>query len=245
MIDLMYRAFIRLLACASLVVIASAVVWWWRGHTDEQRKIAELQQQKQELQQVVTRLTTDKRVADLMVTDQKVIDGKTRTQLLFVEYDRTGSAMKPREFSIDGRTAHVEAMVIEFTDDLVMKGDPLRGHALSLFTRIYGENQSPAQGERIDTPGQIPMFYKNTDTSLAKAETQLWQQFWAFEKDETLRKKHGVKIATGKGVWGPFEPNQLYTITLKSDGNLSRTVEPIRGVYGTYIELLRQRAKAE
>jgi hypothetical protein len=51
-----------------------------------------------------------------------------------------------------------------------------------------------------------------------------------------------VKVAVGKGVWGPFEPGKLYTITLGSDGNLSRRVEPIRGVYGAYIEMMKQKA---
>jgi len=180
------------------------------------------------------------------VTDQKKQGDQTLTTLLLVEYDRAGKAMPPREFVIHGTTAHVEAMVIEFQKDFVMAGDPLKGHAIALFTKIFGDQQTPASAERIDTPGKVPAFYQSADASITQFETGLWQQFWQLEADENLRQKVGVKVAVGKGVWGPFEPDQLYTITLTPDGNLSRQVEPIRGVYGTYIQMLRGRtAKTE
>lgn len=246
MFEVVYRALVRASVFCALLVIAGGVVAYWRSATDEQRKIAELQAQKEKLEQVVARLTTDKRVADLLVTDQKQVGDTTRTTLLLVEYDRNGKAMAPREFVIEGTTAHVEAMVIEFEKDFVMAGDPLKGHAIALFTRIFGDQQTPASAERIDTPGKVPAFYRSTDPAVAKFEIGLWEQFWTLESDPKLREKHGVKVAVGKGVWGPFEPDQLYTITLTPDGNLSRTVEPIRGVYGTYIQLLRSRtAKTE
>ncbi|HEY0009056.1 MAG TPA: hypothetical protein VGB55_10070 [Tepidisphaeraceae bacterium] len=246
----MYRRVISFVFVASFAGMSYVGVSWWQQHTAEQRQIAELhEKQKQleaeklQLQQVIDRLGTDKRVADVIVTDQKSGPHGLRTTLLFVEYDRTGEPLPPRSFTIEGTSAHLSAMVIEFDSETVVKNDPLRGHAIALFTRIFGENQPPIDGPRIDTPGTIPAFYKNADPKLAAFEEKLWNTFWELERDENLRKEMGVKVAVGKGVWGPFEPKTLYTITLQPDGNLSRTAQPMRGVYDAYIQMLRDKQR--
>ena len=237
----MYRVLLRFGTALALVIVASACVHWWRTTTEDQRRVVELQQQKQQLEKVVDHLTADKRVADVLVTDQSKQGDKTITKLLFVEYDRTGKALPPRELSIEGTEAHLDATVIEFDKDFVMKDDPLRGHAICLFTRVYGDKQTPASGTAIDTPDTVPTFYQSADPKVTQFEQGLWRKFWQLEQDPALRQAAGVKVATGKSVWGPFAPELLYTVTLQSDGNLSRTAEPIRGVYGTYIQMLRQR----
>lgn len=242
----MYRAALRFGSAAALIVIAAACVHVWRSTTADQRRVEQLQQEKQHLETVVQHLTADKRVADVLVTDQRKVDDKTITRLLFVEYDRTGKPLPPRELSIEGTEAHLDATVIEFDKDFVMKDDPLRGHAICLFTRVYGDKQTPASGTAIDTPDTVPAFYQSADPKIVTFEQDLWHKFWQLERDPTLRQSAGVKVATGKSVWGPFSPDLLYTVTLQSDGNLSRTAEPVRGVYGTYIQMLRQQAaKAE
>ena len=235
----MFRLLLRLGTAASLAVIATALVFWWRGASAAEQQVVELRQQKHELEQVVTRLSSESRVADVIVTDQKTDAGRTATKLLFVEYDRAGRPMPPREFAVAGKQVHVDAEVIEFQHDYVMKGDPLRGHAVALFTRLYGDEQSPESGAAIDAPGDVPRFYRDGDTPASAFEADLWKRFWTLERDADAQQKAGVKVAVGKGVWGAFEPGQLYTITLGADGNLSRRVEPIRGVYGAYIGMLK------
>jgi hypothetical protein len=243
----MVRVVLRSCFAVVLITAAYACVLWWQSGTAERRVIAkleqqkqELEQQKQQLQQVVDRLGTAKRVADVFVTDQQAGE-KPLTKLLFVEYDRTGRAMPPRELLIRGTNAHVEAMVIEFDPGRVVANDPLKGHAIALFTRIFGDYDTPAAAAAIDTPDQIPEFYKGTDAKVSAFEKRLWQTFWQLSRDAALRQEMGVRVAIGKGIWGPFEPEMLYTLTLQPDGNLSRTAEPMRGAYGTYIKLLRDR----
>jgi hypothetical protein len=51
----------------------------------------------------------------------------------------------------------------------------------------------------------------------------------------------GVRVAQGEGVWRPFEPGRLYTITLESNGGLNVHSEPLRGIYQ---EALRSRGIA-
>ena len=236
----MFRVLLRLGSALSLAIIATALVFWWRNAGDVERKMAVLQQEKRELEQVVVRLNAESRVADVIVTEQKADSDGTATTLLFVEYDRTGTAMPPREFKVRGREIHVDAQVIEFEQDFVMKGDPLRGHAIALFTRMYGNEQSPQTAPTIDPPGGVPTYYADPAKPATAFEAKLWQRFWDLEKDPALQKESGVKVAVGKGVWGPFEPGKLYTITLGADGNLSRRVEPIRGALGAYIGMLKK-----
>ncbi len=244
----MYRALSRFVGTLFLAGVLVGGGWWWWHARSEARIVAQLEEknrqleeQKEQLQQVVSRLGEGKRVADLIVTDRTVTGSDVQTTLMFVEYDRAGNPLDPKQFIIGGEVAHVEAKVIEFDRDFVVKDDPLKGHSIALFTRIFGENEPPASARRIDEPGKVPAFYRGSDPKLAAFEQRLWDSFWRLERDESMRQEMGVRVAVGKGVWGPFEPDTLYTITLTPDGNLSRSSEPIRGVYQQYIQALKQK----
>ena len=50
-------------------------------------------------------------------------------------------------------------------------------------------------------------------------------------KDAALREKNGVRVSNGEGLWWNCEPDQLYTITIESDGGLNVTSEPVKGIY--------------
>jgi hypothetical protein len=60
--------------------------------------------------------------------------------------------------------------------------------------------------------------------------------------DENFRLEKGVRASSGQGVWGPFERDKLYTITLESDGGLSLTSSPLKAIYR---EALRQKNRTE
>jgi hypothetical protein len=192
-----------------------------------------LEEQKRELQAVVQHLSDEKRVAEILVRDQKPIDGIMRTTLLFVEYAKDGSALPAKTFTIDGNTAHIDAMVIKFDRDFVANNDPLRGHSIALFHRLFGEAQSPEHAFSIDEPGKIPDIYRGDgDPSAQRAfEYNLWQNFWRLAEDKEYRIEKGVRVANGQGVWGPFSQDKLYTLTLDADGGLNLTSEPMKGIY--------------
>jgi hypothetical protein len=211
---------------------------------DFEQQRQKLEEQKQQLQSIVQRLGEEKRVAEVLVTEQKTAsDGLLRTTLLFVEYAKDGSALPPKTFTIDGNTAHIDAMVIKFERDYVAKGDPLRGHSIALFRRLFGETQSPQEAWRIDEPGKIPDFYRGKDSPeqnprLASFEQELWQDFWKLAEDKDYRASKGVRVANGQGIWGPFAPDKLYTLTLDADGGINLTSEPLKGIYR---EAMKQR----
>jgi len=122
-------------------------------------------------------------------------------------------------------------MVVKFDGAFVEQNDLLRGHSVALFTRLFGDKQSPEQAWHIDEPGKVPEIYRGTDPKVSEFEQELWQNFWRLADDPAYRTSLGVRVAQGEGVWRPFEPNQLYTITLEANGGLNIKSEPLKGIY--------------
>lgn len=228
----MMRGIAKILALGLLLVGGTAGVVLYHGYFSTDRQVRKLEEEKRQLQQIVQRLTDERRVAEVLVTDQKTVDGVLQTTLLFVEYSRDGSStLPPKRFTIRGNIAHIDALVVKFDNDLVAKNDPLRGHSIALFTRIYGEYDQPGQAATIDTPGKVPDFYRGTDPAVSEFEQELWQNFWKLAEDEAYRQSKGVRVANGQGVWGPFNPDRLYTLTIESNGGVNITSEPLKGIY--------------
>ncbi|MGH7213974.1 MAG: hypothetical protein ACREIT_04345 [Tepidisphaeraceae bacterium] len=228
----MVRTTVKIVLLFALVVTGAVGVWQYYDHTSADRKIQKLEEEKRQLEQVVERLSTERRVADVLVTDQRTgPDGVLSTTLLFQEYARDGASLPARQFTIKGKTAHVDALVIKFEHDFVRANDPLRGHTIVLFDKLYGDHENPAQAARIDEPGRIPEIYRGADPKISEFERDLWANFWKLADDAAYRQGKGVRIANGQGVWGPFERDKLYTLTVESDGGLNITSEPLKGIY--------------
>lgn len=224
-----------------LIVLALALgLYFYRTHHGIEAQLEAAQDRNAELELIVDRLSAERRVADVLVTEQaRDASGELRTQLLFVEYDHIGNALPARHFTIDGQVVHIDAQVVKFDGRYVQTNDRLRGRSVALFTRLYGEKTPPAQGQPIDTPGQIPDVYRSSDATVTQFETRLWSDFWRLADDPAYRKEMGVRVAEGEGVWRPFVPGYLYTITLENNGGLNITADKVRGIYE---EALHQRA---
>jgi hypothetical protein len=235
----MLRALAKIIALGILVVAGSFGIVYYRDHNSAELHIEQLEQEKKELQQFVQRLTSERRVARVLVTDQKQVNGAMQTTLLFTEFSRDGSDLPVKEFTIQGDEVHIDAMVIKFDYDLVEHDDPLRGHSIALFTELYGRPQSPAQGFAIDSPGQVPDFYRDADPKVDEFESKLWQDFWKLADDPAYRQAKRVRVANGQGIWFPVELGKIYTITLESDGGLNVTPQAIEG---DYRDVLKHRA---
>lgn len=241
----MARLLTKLIALGFLILAGSLSLWFYRSQTADDRTRAEMKQQitkleeeKKVLNQVVERLSDEKRVADVLVTEQTRVNGVLKSTLLFVEMDKNGRSLPPKRFEVLGETAHIDALVIKFEQEYVARGDALRGHSIALFTRIYGDQQTPSQGTPVDSPGEVPAIYRGADPKVTEFEKQLWNDFWKLAGDPEYAAKYGVRVANGQGVWGPFEPDKLYTITLESDGGLNIRPEPLKPIYR---ELIRGR----
>src|SRR6476659_4027771 len=127
----MLRSFGKLFGLTFMLLAACGGIVYFQHINATSRQIEKLQDEKRELEQVVTRLSTDNRVADILVSNQEKDEkGVTHTTLLFVEYDKAGNPLPARSFTIEGNTAHIDAMVIKFDRGLVAQDDALRGHSI-------------------------------------------------------------------------------------------------------------------
>lgn len=228
----MLRTTAKFLFVCTVIIAGSAGLYLYQRHDQSAEKLRAAEKRNEQLRKVVANLSAERRVADVIVTDQQMENGKPRrTSLLFVEYARDGSPLPGKRFTIDGHIAHIDAMVVKFDSAFVQQNDPLRGHSIALFTRLYGESQAPEQAFRIDTPDQVPDVYRGSDPDLVAFERELWTHFWRLADDAIYRRELGVRVAQGEGVWCPFQPDRLYTLTIESDGGLNITAEPLKGIY--------------
>lgn len=227
----MLRSVVKVLVLTGMVLAGSLLVVHYRTSRSIEAELEREQERTAELRTIVARLTSERRVADVMVTDQQGTGDALRTSIVFVEYAPDGSTLPARHFTIEGKMVHLDAMVIKFDGRFVAEHDALRGHSVALFTRLYGDAQAPSHGFAIDTPGEVPPAYRNADGSVGAFEQELWKNFWRLADDAPYRTSMGVRVAQGEGVWRPFEPGRLYTVTLEANGGLNIRSEPLRGIY--------------
>lgn len=234
----------RLIGLAVAVVLATGGLLFYMSGTDVRDQVIQDQaQQIESLENIALRLQTDARVADILVTQQqRDAAGQLRTTLLFVEYGRDGEPLAPKRFEVVGDRVHVETQLIKFERHFVREGDPLRGKSLVLFTSIYGSATPPDQGQPVDEPGRIPGIYRGSDPLDSKFEQSLWEDFWKLMADTQYANSKGVRVAQGETVWGIFQPEKLYTITLESAGGLSLTNQPLSPIYQEALLANRQQA---
>src|SRR5688500_2476242 len=116
----MLRSTLKILGLLMLLVAASGGVVYYTHLTSASRTIVKLQDEKRELEKVVTRLSVENRVADILVSNQeKDANVVMYSTLLFVEYDKNGEPLPAKSFTIQGDTAHIDAMVIKFEKDYI------------------------------------------------------------------------------------------------------------------------------
>lgn len=214
------------------LVILGAISWWLYHYTEDQRRLRQLEREKQQLQEMVQRLTSQTRVAEMLLLNRGTEAGQPTMQLLFVEYARDGQvAANVRRFTVRGREVHIDAKVIRFERSFLYDNDPLRGTSIALFTRIFGNLTSPQDAEAIDPQGIAPEVYRGANPDAAAFEAKLWGDFWRLLEDEAYAKEHGVRIAQGEGVWWPPQEGKLYTLAIAADGGLELKSEAVKAIY--------------
>jgi hypothetical protein len=207
-----------LFAAFLLVTLAGAVGW---GLFFRERRSGDVERENRRLQDAIARLGTEFRVADVVVTSQDGNRGRSRrTSFRFLEYDRDGNALEPRNFTIEGDVAYFDALVLKFEDKYVGDGDALRGRSLHLFRRVFGEYQAPADGFPLDgsSPDGVPPGFRVDGGAFEK---NLWKQFWEMAADPELAAKSGVRVAEGEAVYLKLEAGRTYRLTIEADGGLN------------------------
>jgi hypothetical protein len=239
----MVRKSLQLVGLLAVLAGGTIGVYEYQQHASLQAALEREQQRSAELKKIVQRLGVENRVAEIIVTDQHPSGSKLYTSILFVENGRNGDALPPKHFTVEGDEIHIDAMVVKFEGKFVEQDDPLRGHSIALFTRLFGRSQSPEDAFMIDEPGHVPAFYRGADPHVSKFEQELWSNFWRLVDDQSYRQEMGVRVAQGEGVWLKFEPDHLYTLTLEANGGLNIRSEPLKAIYREALKLTTKPAE--
>ena len=184
-------------------------------------KVAKLEQESLRLATFLKLLEHTERRAQLEVISQTTnAQGETVNRLRFSELDPQGGVVgAPREFDIIGDEVYVDTLVIKFQDHFVEAGDPLKGKALLLFRRIFTNRVKPDDGYILDRDGVPPEIYAGQAAPNA-FERDLWTRFWVVANSEEQAKKAGVKAMHGQAVYGKLVLNMVYTLEMRSTGEL-------------------------
>lgn len=249
-------SFLRTLALVALTAMLGGGGWYAYEKTvareqELKQKSAQLAAQHVEIQglksevvekqRAILRLETarrllkvDHRVAQLRVVEQGPTaegDGLA-TQLEFVEVDADGRELTaPRQFTIRGDVVHVDALLIKFSDDAVEQNDPLRSTSICLFTRLYGDEQTPADGFPLDAVGSRPAAY-SAGSEASELERELWSQFWDFANHPQRAAQAGVRAMHGEGPFMKVRSGKTYRLLLRASGGLSFVTEESAGPAG-------------
>lgn len=195
-----------------------------------QEQIDELEKDLQAKQREIDRLSTanrllkvDHRLARIDVLSQEgsAEDGSLKTTFKLVEVDDQGKPIdRPRTFTIAGDVVYVDSWVVKFTDDFVELGDPLRGTALCLLRRVFGEKQQPAEGFAIDSEDSQPPPYRPSGPP-SELEQEIWSRFWFYANNSKEAEEKGIRAAHGVAPSMKLIPGKRYRLELRSTGGLT------------------------
>jgi hypothetical protein len=188
---------------------------------EQKETIVKLEQEKQRLEAYLKILKHVERRARVEVVRQaRDQQGNLQTTIRFTETDATGKPISvSRDLTLPGQEVYFDTLVIKFDDHFVEQSDPLKGHALMLFRRIFSSTMRPEDGFVIDTEGQPPEIYAERQAP-SGFEKELWKRFWELANDEKLAKEQGVRAIHGDAPYMRLEPDRVYEIWLRSTGEV-------------------------
>lgn len=214
------RRFVTLLVLAGL---AGAGYWYYQ-----------LMREKEVLEQIISRLNSEDRVAQVWVKEYvRDAGGKpTKVVIKILEQDAQGQSLKPVfcTFSVND-IIYFEALVIRLSDEVVMAG---KGKSIHLFRRAFALNDSGNTYESCDmnTPHKVPEGYRidADDRFVTEVEQKYWRLFWRYALDDKARDEGLVKNAQIEAPATRFVPDHIYRIILEHDGGLRIEATPIPAI---------------
>ncbi|OHB49850.1 MAG: hypothetical protein A2Y10_09500 [Planctomycetes bacterium GWF2_41_51] len=148
------------------------------------------------------------------------------TTLKFVETARDNELKKvlEREYTIEGDIVHFDALIVKFSDQMVMDG---RKRSMYLWRRIYGEKMSPHAGFPIEQFGEEPGRYSDLLRELPIKERQVfWSGIWDLANDPEKLSEYGISAIYGSVTYTQLRPKLIYVFRITSTGLLYPEVIP-------------------
>jgi hypothetical protein len=190
-------------------------------------EISKLNASIDKLETSLALVKVDHRVARFTAVDQSKDEtsGEVSTLIKFVEVNDEGLPLDlPRQFRIKGDTIYIDAWLIKFDDNYIEQADLERGSALLLFKRIFGNGQSPDEGEPLDAPGAAPKAYVRDDR-VPEFAKKIWEDFWSIANNPGKQKELGIRAQHGDAPSMRVEKGKSYKVVLRSTGETSIVVD--------------------
>lgn len=184
------------------------------------KTVHDLLASNEKLKAAITAITHEDQIGFAKVLRQEVRDGKLYTTIKFIETARGDmlSTVLEREYEIEGDIVHFDALIVTFSDQMVMDG---KARSLYLWRRVYGENMSPAEGYPIETPGTFPERYSGLLRDLKVSDQQMfWEAIWDLANDPEALRDHGIKAIYGNAVYKRLRPGLIYVFKIGADGHV-------------------------
>ena len=191
-------------------------------------RVAKRVEENQILRKVIERLSTDSRIAEVLVTQSRYdeLTQQIETTIKFLEYDAAGKPLPPRYFTFRGNLIQFQALVIRFQDRLVRAGDRIRGKSAYLFLRAFVLGGQNTQVFDLTPINEIPQGYKVPGVK-SEFEKKLWEEFWKYALDPKARERRGIKNAQIEAPGSMFLPGTIYTIKIEHSGGIRIDTEPV------------------
>lgn len=212
---------LRLLSFGVLAVFAVGVAFIGRGFYQGAMTIHDLLGENQELKEAITNLTTEDQIGYAKVISQHTDeDGRLWTTLRFVETSREDKTRKilQKEYTIEGDVIHFDALIVKFTDQMVMDG---KARALYLWRRVYGERTPPEEGFPIEEPDTEPKRYADLLKLLPSDQRELfWTHIWDLANDPEALAQYGIKAIYGNVIYSQLREGLIYVFKIGPTGLL-------------------------
>ncbi|OQA03358.1 MAG: hypothetical protein BWY69_00514 [Planctomycetes bacterium ADurb.Bin401] len=188
----------------------------------------DLLSENKNLKKALTNLTDESKIGYAKVLSQTKDDkGKVLTTTLrFVETSRDNELkhVLQREYTIEGDVVHFDALIVKFSDKMVMDG---RKRSMYLWRRIYGEKMQPDSGYAIEEFGSEPGRYSDIMRELSIEERQVfWAGIWDLANDPEKLSEYGISAIYGSVTYTQLRPKLIYVFRITSTGLLYPEVIP-------------------
>jgi hypothetical protein len=172
------------------------------------------------LKQAIATLTHTDQIGYAKVLSQEKKGGILQTTLRFVETARNNKqeVVLTREYTIEGDVVHFDALIVTFTDQMVLGGGR---RSLYLWRRVYGEKTPPSEGFPIEIPSREPARYDDFLESLPVEEQEMfWDAIWRLSNDPEALSRYGIKAVYGNAVYNRLRPGLIYVFKISPTGHV-------------------------
>ncbi|MEL7496233.1 MAG: hypothetical protein AAFN77_01395 [Planctomycetota bacterium] len=168
-------------------------------------------------------LKVDRRVANIKVLDKGVDDeGNPFLDVSFMEVDEKGEPVGIiKNYTLKGDKFYVDGWIATFEDKYVEGADELRSASLFVFKSIYGDEETPKNGQRLDIESieHGPGIYN--DAKKRDFEQQIWKDFWRVCSDINLQRELGIRTSQGQASYVMPRVGKTYEISIRASGGMS------------------------